>query len=244
MVTMDAVAEFKKRVKEIWLPTFCNDSKRQYGTEGFRDASMDIGEIDARDCMFAIDYRLIVDSGGGRYRAAKNSAIEQLFTEGSHAKTPRPITLWLEPVITFAALARLHRDHHWPAPLLGTQPPGWAFDLAAHSPSIPSRYHILCEVKKSIQEVERLQTDLELLCSKPDAETVRVNSRKKWNALLAAKAPILWLLGPAEYSKVMRVEYPADDLPVLSTAPADALNYEAAQPSLSGGSAGRWTATV
>lgn len=227
MQTTDAVAEFRRRVKEVWLPTFCNDSKRQYSTDGFRDSSINVSEIDARDCMFAIDARLVTDSGGGRYRAAKNSAFEQLFWTGPRTQTPRPITLWLEPVITFATLARLHRDHHWPACLLGTQPHGWAFDLAAKPSSIAPRYRIVCEVKKSIEEVEHLQTDLERLCSKPDAEGVKENSRRKWTALLATKAPILWLVGPSGYSKVMHVAYPHADRAVLSITSSDALNYEA-----------------
>jgi hypothetical protein len=228
MQPVDPLVEFRRRVRDVWLPAFCNDPHRQLALDGFRESSIQVSAVDASDCLFAMDHGLVVDSGGGRYRAANHSAFEQLFWEGHRTKSPRSLTLWLEPVITFAALARLHRDHRWPAVLLGTQSPGGAFDLIAQCPSDPARYRLLGEIKKSTREVDQLRTDLERLSAGVDDADIRVKSKRKWEALLAAKAPILWLVGPAGHSIVMQVDYPAGGKAVLSVVAHDALDHEAA----------------
>jgi hypothetical protein len=207
----EVLAEFKRRTVEGWLPTFCHDSKRNLAVCGFRQQSIDkVSTTDARDCMYAIDKGLISDVGGGRYRAPQSQASEELFWAGRRKLSPQPLTLWVEPVITFAALTRLHRDCGWPAGLLGTQPRTlphrWAFDIAAHEPSQPSQYRILGEVKKTRKEAERLLTDL-LRLSEGDPGEVRINSRNKWEALRTHCPTIFWTIGPGGYSKVMTVSH-------------------------------------
>ncbi|MGH8796132.1 MAG: hypothetical protein ACREXI_03675, partial [Caldimonas sp.] len=103
---------FVNRVFTDWLPVYC--AARGYSTDGFKATSLKVEPADARDCMLAIDYGVLVDNKDGKYRAARSAAHEVLFWEGSRAAIPRPITLWLEPVITFAALARLHIIYSWP----------------------------------------------------------------------------------------------------------------------------------
>lgn len=220
--------EFTERVIGTWLPTYCHDPKRNYPLDGFRTSSIVVSEVDARDCIYAIERNVVVDQGGGRYRAARSMAFEPLFWEGLRDSVPRPITLWLEPVITFAALARLHRDHGWPKELLGTQPRTWAFDLVAHAPSNPSSSRILGEVKKSIREAESLLDDLRCLSSGGSEAAIRDNSLKKWKGLLDTKPPVLWIVGPSGYSKVMTIAYPAKGSAVLCEATSSALNYNAA----------------
>lgn len=221
-----AVAKLRKRIEEEWLPAFCNDPKRRIDPAGFRASSIQVNSIDARDCMFAIDSGIVVDGGGGRYRAARNATFEQLFWTGRRNQSPRPLTLWLEPVITFAALARLHRDHHWPTELLGSQAKGWAFDIVAHMPSDERRYQIAGEVKKSNQEVDRLLADLVNLSTGVTGVAVKENSRRKWEALLIGKPPILWIVGPAGYSTVMRVAYPSEDQAALESVTPSALDFD------------------
>lgn len=227
MPAIESIAEFRERVMRKWLPVFCHDARRQYPLEGFRETSIVVSAEDAHDCMYAIDCGLVIDHGGGRYRAARSTAFEQLFWTGLRTLVPRPVILWVEPVITFAALARLHRDYGWPSELLGTQPKSWAFDLAAHEPTDPSCYRILGEVKKTVQEAEALIADLRQLSRGESSSASRINSRKKWSGLLAAKPSILWIVGPGGYSKVFSVAYKASAEATLADSTADALAFKA-----------------
>ena len=204
---MNVLPQFSHRLHTEWLPAYCKDERRNYDPIGFKATSIKVGEADARDCMLAIDHQVVIDTGGGRFRAAKSSAHEVLFWEGHRTKSPRPITLWLEPVITFAALARLHAMHAWPKESLGMQPPGWAFDLAAYGPETDQPPRILGEVKKSSSELRRLREDLLKLSAGAAPDTFPSNSTKKWDALLAIKPSIVWLVGPNEESYVYAPEF-------------------------------------
>lgn len=207
---MNDLARFTERVRHEWLLTYCHDDRRNYDPLGFRDASIKVGALDARDCMRAIDEGMVLDEGGGRFRAAQSSAREVLFWEGSRSKSPRAITLWIEPVITFAAIARLHFDYGWPKANLGTQPKGWAFDLAAYEPSMDDRPRILGEVKKSRAELIRLQDDFHKLSEGAPAAEVPRNSAKKWHAVLSMKPDLVWLIGPEAASYAYSTEFAAD----------------------------------
>ena len=197
---MDAFHHFSHRLQTEWLPAYCKDARRNYDPTGFNTNSIKVSEADARDCMLAIDQLVVIDTGGGRFRAPKSSAQEVLFWEGHKAKSPRAITLWLEPVITFAALARLHATYGWPKESLGMQPKGWAFDLAVYGPRSDQPPRILGEVKKSSSELHRLREDLLKLSAGAAMDTFPLNSTKKWSALLAMKPGIVWLVGPDEES--------------------------------------------
>jgi hypothetical protein len=220
-----AVGEFTERLLSSWLPSFCRDPKRQLQTAGFRMSSINVSEADARDCLYAIDRGLVTDCGGGRYRASRSTAYEQLFWTGPRSAVPRTLTLWKEPVITFAALARLHRDHGWRSDLLGTQPRTWAFDLAAHDPSLPERAYILCEVKKTTKEADRLLSDLLALGSKPEAIGVLENSKRKWQGILADRPKVVWILGPSCYTKVLSIEFLRSDRAALRSSSNGALDF-------------------
>ena len=198
---------FANRVMEVWLPTYC--SVRGYDTSGFRAASVLLVEpIDARDCINAIDLGIVVDNKDGKYRAPRSSAQEVLFWEGAKKQTPRPVWLWQEPVITFAALARLHATYGWPIESLGAQPKGWAFDAVAYREKNASP-EILCEVKKSGKELKRLRDDLLALALDPSSTNVLSNSRKKWLAIVASRPRVVWLLGPGGLEHVLVPDYTA-----------------------------------
>ena len=47
----DVLTQFRARLMGYWLPAFCDDLKRNYSLEGFRESSMRVDEADARDCM-------------------------------------------------------------------------------------------------------------------------------------------------------------------------------------------------
>lgn len=117
------------------LPVYCQDGKRRYDPAGFKPESIMVTPEDARDFMRALDEpELLRDIGRLRFVAARSSCFQNIFREGAKSKTPRTITLWIEPVITFAWLARLQLDLEWPKECLGTESKKWEFDLVAHWP--------------------------------------------------------------------------------------------------------------
>lgn len=140
---------FRSRLFEEWLPTFCNDPKRNLDPRGFTSTFAGLAERDAADFMRALDAGVVRDDGGGRYLAARKSAYESVFNHGARGVTPREIRLSLEPVITVATLGRLHLDHGWPKELLGLQPAKWEFDFAAYASPIAQSEYVAGEVKKT-----------------------------------------------------------------------------------------------
>ena len=128
---MNAQHEFWRRLNEEWLPAFCNDPNRCYSTEAFNVGSKIVTELDARDFLRAMDHKVVSFDSGGRFRMPQSKTHEVIFWEHSTLVTPRPITLWLEPVITIAAVARLHLDYGWPIECLGMQSEDSAFDVTA-----------------------------------------------------------------------------------------------------------------
>src|SRR5258706_4324360 len=141
----ESMTVFADRLSREWLPTYCGDPKRSYSAAGYRATSNKVTSQDANDFLRALDNGVVVDSGGGRYRMPQSKAGEVIFWEGSKAKTPRPITLWMEPVITIASVARLHLDYGWPKRCLGMQSLKWAFDLTAFLPQNLEAEHIAGE---------------------------------------------------------------------------------------------------
>lgn len=176
---------------------------------GFDATSITVAEADVRDCMLAIDLGVVLDKGGGRYVANQSSAFECLFREGHKVKSPRRISLSLEPVITFAALARLHLAHRWPRENLGMQSKGWGFDLVAYGKPADKNPRIPGEVKKSSVELTQLKDDFLKLSDSGASATgeVKENSARKWRELLTTRPKLVWLGGPNAESYVFTPSY-------------------------------------
>lgn len=212
----EVLIEFKNRLTTEWLPTFCDDPRRKYACDGFRHNSIRVAPDDARDFLRALDLGIVTDSGGGRLRAPRTNAFEQIFWTWTNAVSPKPITLWLEPIITIAAVARLHLRYGWPKECLGTQSKkNWAFDLFAVKPGTGDNEYIAAEVKKTAKELDQLVTFMRLSCTEGDADITgipksRRNAHKKWIGLRDCRAPIFWAVGPGGISHVYRVTYSAD----------------------------------
>lgn len=211
----DPVAVFRDRLYSEWLPVFCNDAARGYGTGGFRDASIRVGPLDAANFLRAIDGALVKDSGGGRYRCAQSKALEQLFWEHERHMAPRPITLWIEPVISMATVARFHYDLGWPEELIGMQTAGGAFDLGAYSSAETPHLVVACEVKKSRLEIDHLIADLHNHSrDQPDSQISQkqrhFNSFKKWAALRRERPLFLWVVGPEGYECAFELTHSQD----------------------------------
>lgn len=211
---MGAQQEFWGRLKEEWLPAYCNDPKRRYAIEGFNAGSKTVSEQDARDFLRAINQKVVSVDSGGRFRAPQSKTHEVLFWEQSTLTKPRPITLWLEPIITIAAVARLHLDYGWPIDCLGMQSEDSAFDVTAFRPDDLKNEYIAGEVKDSATQLDRLLAHMNHCCAEGDSECsapkTRKNAHRKIAGLKRCRAPIFWAIGPNGGSRLFDVMYRDD----------------------------------
>ena len=203
---------FTNQLHAVWLPAFCSDEKRKFDPIGFRDASITLTEFDASNFLRAIENGLVRDTGGGRYKCQRSSAHEQIFWEGLKSVEPRPLTLWLEPIITVGTIARLGLDFGWSDDVLCMQSKDWAFDFVVYqSPTSPIE-HIAGEVKTTALQCDNLIADLRIYGQTGADEplsnhTKHINSFKKWQSLLKGRANLLWVVGPSDYTHLFEVQY-------------------------------------
>jgi hypothetical protein len=227
---MQAINEFKDRLRREWLIPFCN--KHGYSDEGFVVSSIDkVAETDARDFLTAIDDGLVVHDNGV-FTAPCSKATEQIFWQGEKTTSPRRITLWIEPIITIAGLSKLHRNFMWPKNQLGLQSKTWAFDLVAYSSNL-TREMVACEVKKSWSEIEKLILFMEKHKSSPEDGIINIkgserNALKKVIGLRLCRAPKFWALGPDGKYRIFEVEYEANNCVALRPTTEKALIYDGA----------------
>jgi hypothetical protein len=203
---------------------------RCYSIEGFKSSTIkNLSEYDAKWFMRAIDDGLVVESKGD-FLAPRSSAKEMIFWEGSKMKNPRPITLWIEPIITIEALARLNKEFGWPSSNLGTQSKTWEFDLACYSGAL-QKEHIVCEVKKTPKEIEKLLHFMQHYSAK-EVQTIEPENATERNAYRKVQGirktwPILfWALGPNNDSHVFEiVRSEGSEMFSLLPLPEEALTY-------------------
>lgn len=217
---MDSQRAFEAILNDELLPAFCSHPTGQYEVAGFRKETMRISELDATDFVRAWKAELITPTEKPwLYRCPKSAASELFFWAGRKQPTPRRFTLWLEPVITVAALARLRFDFGWPAHLLGTQSPDWAFDLVGLSPNADGE-RVLGEVKKSRKEVELLIELMQAFGSDPDAPAPpggkELNAYRKVEGLRNSGAPVFWAVGPDGFNKVFWIKRIGAAIEILS----------------------------
>jgi hypothetical protein len=223
-----AIDQFYERLRTEWLPRFCLPPKRGLERSEFREGSNRVSELDAADFLRAIDSGVVVEKSGGTFWSERSYVQEQLVWQGLKRISPRPLTLWLEPVITIATLARLHLDYGWPATQLGMQSRDWAFDFAVYEARPRDAILIAGEVKKTKREVERLMEDVSTYAGSGATEPAskhprHVNSYKKWNALRNARVPLIWAVGPNGYSTLRKISYEGRRAQ-LTPVPLDALD--------------------
>ncbi|MEI6703028.1 MAG: hypothetical protein WCL71_05760 [Deltaproteobacteria bacterium] len=230
----DALIEFSRRIADEWLPIYCNDPKRieHHAVEGFKWESVKVSAMDAYDFMCALDHKIVIDTGGGRFRMPQSKANEYMFTHGSNAISPRPLTLWLEPVITIGVMARLHMYYGWPISCLGMQSEDWAFDFVVFKPHDLVKEHIAGEVKKTEKELDTFIANLHRSCVEGDIDiktlsAARINAHKKWLGLRRSNAPLFWALGPNGYGHIFKVDYSPDGVISLHETTDDQLYYSA-----------------
>lgn len=223
--------EFWHRLKREWLPAYCNDPARRYDMAGFRADAKQVTDIDARDFLRALDHNVVCVDIGGRFRMPRSNVNEVIFWEHSTKISPRPISLWIEPIITIAAMARLHLDHGWPVECLGMQSEKWEFDLMAFRPDDLEHEFIAGEVKATSKELNKFLGRLQECCASGEhdcggAKIDKENAHKKWLGLKRCHAPLFWALGPGGDSRIFRVLYNDGCRISLSVTTDAALNFQ------------------
>lgn len=222
-----------RRFREIVVPhllrEFCNDPSRNYGIDGFVESSIRVSERDAADFLRAYEAQLLLHKGRGLYRAPRSRASEQFFWQGRKDKVPRRITLWIEPIITIAVLARLHFDFKWPKELIGTQSAKWEFDVTAFRSHDQINEHIACEVKKTPRELHQLIELMLVYVSNPPQRVPtapkELNAYRKVEGLKARQAPVFWAVGPDGASHIFKLSYGRNGITKFETATEAALYY-------------------
>lgn len=218
---------FLDLLHEVLIPEFCSHPGKGCEPSGFRPDSVRVSDEDARYFLMAYDAGLIEHQGQGHYRAAASAASEQFFWEGRRALGPRPFTLWLEPIITVAGLARLHFDHRWPKDRIGMQSADWAFDLVAFLSDGANEY-VAAEVKKTTKEITELIELMKMFGMEPGLPEPRSgkarNAWKKMAALRRRRPPLFWALGPDGVSHAFEVSCRSGDVIELLPTGEDALD--------------------
>ncbi|MEP6820842.1 MAG: hypothetical protein ABI946_00670 [Chthoniobacterales bacterium] len=228
--------EFIRRVRDKWLPAYCNDAKHKYSVEGFSLGNDTLGEQDAHDFLRALDCNVASIGKRQRLRMARGMTSETLFWEGLKSVQPRPLSLWLESVITVAVGARLHLDYGWPVECLGMQSKDYAFDLMAFRAPDFENEDIAVEVKKTAREVDELLRNLAKCCAgehEPSCENgERKNAHRKWIALQERQPRLFWAVGPSPTSRVFEVVVAREASIRLQEVSPAALRFEGETASL------------
>jgi hypothetical protein len=146
------------------------------------------------------------------------------------------MTLWVEPIITVAVLARLHFDLGWPRELLGTQSKDWAFDVTTYLSPDHKREHIAGEVKKSAAEMDRLVECMMRFGKVPSADWSvapkgrELNALKKLQALRSRRPLLFWAVGPAGANCAFRMGYSEDGIVSFQEIAIQELGYGQTRP--------------
>lgn len=224
---MSPLDEFNALVIDRLVPEFCSDPSRCMQVLGFVPASNRTTEIDAADFLRAWNAGLCVHQGRGQYLVGQARVHEQFFWSGTKQAENRSFTLWMEPIITVAAIGRLHLDFLWPVASVGSQSKDWAFDIVAKKSD--SSLCIVGEVKKSRVEVDDLIGLMVSFAGDPSAQLPGPgkmrNAFKKVASLRAYPADLLWIVGPDRYEFVFEVRQSEGGAIGFAPVSLDALRY-------------------
>jgi len=205
----DVMTLFTSRLYAEWLPNFCNAPHRNYSVDSFKEKSISsLSEFDAHWFLKAIDAGLVTETEGF-FTAPLSKAKEQIFWQGIKSKKPRPITLWVEPIITIGALARLNIEFGWPIEKLGMQSKTWAFDLVGYG-STSDDEQMVCEVKKDSKEIDALLKFMNFHSPKDPMRQEPINSKernayRKVQGVRRTWPALFWALGPNGKGKVFSI---------------------------------------
>lgn len=202
--------EFTDRLLSEWLKSFCDARDESLNPDGFVGSNLDrLSEFDAHWFLQALDAGYVTEDRGF-FLSELSASKEQIFWEGARSEDLRKMHLWLEPIITIGAVARLIKEYHWPQSQIGLQSkPPWPFDLMGYGADGETEI-LACEVKKSDREIQRLVEEMSRfseqprLAEEPKNSTVR-NAYRKVVGIRRSWPEVFWALGPDGKEKVFEV---------------------------------------
>jgi hypothetical protein len=208
---------FVRQLEGVWLPAFCAARGPDYQVQGFvRSGTDKLSEFDAYWFLRSVNAQYVSESGGF-FANALFASKEQIFSSGSKGVVPRALTLWLEPIITIGAIARLIEQFGFPPDRVGAQSAyPWPFDLAVYKAD-GSSFALAGEVKKSRLELMHLITQMTefgaepQLAEEPQNQVAR-NSYRKVVGMRKLRPPVFWALGPEGIGHAFKIEWKDDDL--------------------------------
>lgn len=229
---MNYIRLFSERFYSDWLPSFCDARDDSYSTDGFLDATLDrVGEHDAKWFLRAIDAGYVVEESGF-FLSEASAAKEQIFWNGSAGDQPRKLFLWLEPIITIGAVARLIDEYGWPTSQAGLQSKApWPFDLVGYGTDGDAEL-LAGEVKKSDVEIGTLIREMKAFCQTPvlEQEPTKRDAKNAYKKVIGIRRswPVFfWALGPAGKGEVFKIERGDGDIFSMSPVAQDNLRYSA-----------------
>lgn len=224
-------SKFTERLLSQWLQSFCNARDKSLSPDGFvADNVKKLSEFDAKWFLQALDAGYVTEEGGF-FLSELSAAKEQILWEGVKADHPRKLYLWLEPIITIGAFARLLDEYQWPQSQIGLQSKApWPFDLMGYGADRETEL-LACEVKKSEREIYRLVGEMTRfsaqpqLAEEPKNPTIK-NAYRKVVGIRRSWPAVFWALGPDGVEKVFEVaREPGTEKFSLNPVSSDDLRY-------------------
>jgi hypothetical protein len=221
-----ALDEFWDLVERELLPAYLDDNAYRPG--GFDKDVHAVGESDAEWFLAALRSGLVERLPRGELWLPGSPSRTTLFWEHEKAISPRPVTLFVEGLVTVATAARLHLIFSWPKWCLGFESSDEAFDLVG---LLPRREHewLAAEAKASAAGVEQLITMVKDCASKGahddclKGKPTVLNAHRKWLGLVRSRAPVFFAFGPNRDWHVFEMTYGPSKRVVFKEASESAL---------------------
>lgn len=209
-------AEFnKKMLGDLWHEY---KTAYGYGNDVIAPEEKQVSEFDMSWFLKALKLgivqpktKIVRSSDKCRYSTLRNKGSVAYFGHKKKDHNPRKLYVSLEPIIIVGAIARLHCDYNWHTTQLALESERWAFDAVAYEGQDRGNEYLLCEVKKTKVEIDKLCELMQAYLQSgrvDDAELMgkEKNAFRKVIALRKSPAKVLWAVGPDKYEKIFKID--------------------------------------
>lgn len=175
-------------------------------------SSPHIAWADAKHFRRAVECRLAELDHDGSYRIHSDQASD-VPSEGQ-LDCGRPIRVVRTPehVIGVAAMARLHLDFGWPRECLTYHLHGSSLSITASLLPKSRSVHVVCDVRKTVDEVARLVANVTTLCRRMPLPSRLASEEgcaaQRWVENFQQDCPpLFWAIGPSGVSTLYQLSY-------------------------------------
>ena len=176
-------------------------------------SSPDVGWLDATHFHRAVECGLAEIDHDGSYRVVADPATNMFSRGRSDSGHPIPVIETPEHIIGLATMARLHLDFGWPKECLNGHPHESSFSIVASVFPKSSSVHIVCDVRKTVDELVRLVASVMVICRKMPLTSSQASdedecSARRWLRIFQRDRPSLfWVIGPSGAGIVYQLSY-------------------------------------